>query len=143
MRRKTLLALTLTTCLTAPAAAESWYGIFNSDEVIAYADADSVSRIGNYATVGLMLSHDIGDYHKWTVELDCPGQKYRILSGANYGSKREYLSTPDFETGWVALDNTVLQTGQGFACDGTSRDSLVSDPFNDADEYWYYYYYDY
>ncbi|HSG34999.1 MAG TPA: hypothetical protein VLA37_10720 [Sphingomonadaceae bacterium] len=142
MRNKTLLALTLTTCLTAPAAAESWYGLYADGEVIAYADADSIYRNGGNASVGIFLSHEVGDYHKWTIEFDCVNLQYRILGAADYGSDRQYLSTPQFDSNWLAIDGAKSSSERGFACDGMNRDAYVSDPFADADEYWYYYYYD-
>ncbi len=141
MRRKILLGLTLTTCLTAPAAAESWYGIYSADDVIAYADADSIARKGNIVHLEVMFSHFPDDYHKQSLEIDCANYRYRIKAASDYGANRQYLSTPEFETGWGELDKSELQIDKNFACDGSNRTLTVADPFTDADDYWYYYYY--
>lgn len=142
MRRKSLLALTLTTCLTAPAAAESWYGLYNSLDVITYADADSVSRNGSRATVNIFFSHNYADYHKQTIEFDCQSQQYRVLSASDHAADRSYLSTPSFDSNWQTPEETMLQF-KTFSCDNGGRDSWVNDPFADADEYWDYMYYYY
>lgn len=143
MRKKILLSLSLTTALTAPAAAENWYGIYNDADVIAYADADSITRNGGNAGVNIFTSHNSGDYHKRSVEIDCAGMQFRVVAASDYGADRQYLSTPEFDSSWGAFSDTLANGMKGFACDGTGRQSFVSDPFADADEYWYYYYYDY
>jgi hypothetical protein len=141
MRRKILLGLTITTSLTAPAAAESWYGIYSAADIVAYADADSIARKGNIVHLEVMFSHFSDDYHKQSFEIDCANYRYRIMAASDYGANRQYLSTPEFETGWAELDQSMLQIDKNFACDGSNRTLAVMDPFADAEDYWYYYYY--
>jgi len=141
MRNKTLLALTLTTSLTAPAEAESWFGVFTSSEVIAYADRDSVYRNGSVVGVNIQFSHQEGDHHKRSIELDCSSNQYRTLSAGDYGANGQYLSSPDYDSSWQSFSDGMSATVKSFACDGAGGLIYVSDPFGDADEYWYYYYY--
>lgn len=141
MRTRLLLAFTLTTSLTAPAAAEAWYGTYNSGEVIAYGDTDSITRNGNIAQMMMFLSHNPGDYHKWLVDFDCPANQFRLIAASNYGADRQYLGTPDYDTGWYAIADQAVANSRGLACDGLGSQAVVSDPFSDAEDYWYYYYY--
>jgi hypothetical protein len=143
MRKKILLGLSLTTALTAPAAAENWYGIYNDADVVAYADSDSIGHNGTIAGVSLFTSHNSGDYHKQSIEIDCTALTLRIIAGANYGADQQYLSTPEIDSSWGAIGDGLTTGLKGFACDGSGRETYVADPFADADEYWYYYYYDY
>lgn len=140
MGKKTLLGLTLTTCLTAPAAAETWYLSYYSADVIAYADMDSFSRSGDSARINVLFSHETSDYHTWSLEFDCQAEMVRILDAANLGIDKKYLSTPEFETVWQLPEHPLLERLKGSSCDGAPLGNIVSDPFDDADEYWYYYY---
>lgn len=139
MRGKLLLALAVTTSLTAPAAAEEWYYVSNSSSEISYGDADSIVRSGNIARLDTFFSHAEKDYHKQTLELNCTGNQFRILTASDYGEGKTYLESPEFEAGWQAFNSKMEFLG-AFACEGKYRTTPVADPFMDADTFWYYYY---
>lgn len=139
MKHRLVIALGLTTCLTTPAAAETWFSIENSEWELTYGDADSIVRNGNAVTLGILMSHAPADYHKQKVEIDCTTGQYRLQEVANLDSKGAYLATPEFDSAWQALATRTDQLLK-FACEGAERTIPISDPFFDAEEFWYYYY---
>ncbi len=147
MRNRFLVGLCLTSSLTAPAAAESWYEIATTDDSIDFADADSVWRSGSTAGVtifrGLAPEGDskASSFVKVRVEILCDSNQFRVMSAENYDSLRNYLSTAGGEPTWDYIAaNSVASRSREFACDGAWRGTPVSDPFSAADDYWYYYY---
>lgn len=151
MRRKLLPGLILTTCLTAPAAAESWYFIKTSDIEIDYADADSVRRTGNNVTLDMFRGFDFGQgsngdiyFIKHNLEFACDRSEFRDIGISAWGYSRTYVTAPPMETQWRAINaGSTMDTLRGFACDGQLRSTPVADPFADAEEYWDYMYYYY
>lgn len=148
MRHRYVLGLCLTTSLTAPAAAESWFAIAATDSSIDYADADSLRSHGGVVSLDLFrgfaeTSGNPVGYAKLSVEIACYDDRFRIKQSVSYDFARKYLSTDEAATPWAAFEpETLAHEAWRFACDG-ERGTPVLDPFADAEEYWYYYYYDY
>lgn len=145
MRQSYLLGLGLATCLTSPAAAESWYQIATTENSIDYADADSVRTYGNIMSVdvfrGIGGTDDAG-FIKLAVDVSCANNQFRLTRSVTFDGSRQYLETADERSDWEAIAaDSIAEQVRRFACDGSLRDSHVSDPFADADEYWYYYEY--
>jgi len=148
LRHKLLLSLSLTTCLTSPVAAESWYFVGTAAEEINYADADSLQVNGNIDKLKVFSSslNGLGPegnifYTTVNIEIDCSNRKLRWLDIQAFDEKRQYLTAPPVEMGWqeIATDNAA-EGFRAFACDGAGRDQKVDNPFDDADGYFYYYY---
>ena len=142
MRNRFWVGLGLSTCLTTPAAAESWYQIASTDDSIEFADADSLSH--DHGVTGLTifrgLDSTVNPYVKVGVELNCGSNQFRLTSVQNFGPSKEYLSADPTESAWSAITaNTIGEAVKQFACDGLLRSTPVSDPA--AEEYFYYYYY--
>jgi hypothetical protein len=143
MRNRFWVGLGLSTCLTTPAAAESWYQIASTDDSIEFADADSLRN--SHGITGLTifrgLDSAVNPYVKVGVELNCGGNQFRLTSVQNFGPSKEYLSADPTESAWSAITaNTIGEAVKQFACDGLLRSTPVSDPFAAAEEYFYYYY---
>jgi len=148
VRNKLLLALTLTTGLTSPAMAEQWFMVATAPEEISYADADSLVSQDNHRTLEVFTGNlnGVGPegnifYSTVKLEIDCGAHALRLLGGKDYDDNRQYLSASEFDAGWQAIpDDSVAQNFDAFACSGGFRANPVSDPFDDADIYFYYYY---
>jgi len=142
MQKRLLCALTLTTCLTTPAAAENWRYINDVGYEVAYGDADSIARSGNSVSVNVLLSHAIDDFHSQVVEFDCSNDKFRIREATDLKADKTYLQTPEFETQWKDVSGT-MSAMSAFGCVNSEYGTPVGDPFSSINDYWYYYYYDY
>ena len=148
LRHKLLLALSLTTGMTSPALAENWYFVGTAKEEINYADADSLQVNGDIDGLKVFsgslrgVGPDVDIYYtKVNVEIDCSKHLIRWLGIEAFGDQRQYVTAPDFETDWISFTtDDAAEYFRAFACDGASREQQVSDPFDDADSYFYYYY---
>jgi|GEM_PF-1456317 len=152
MRNRLLLALFLTTSLTAPAAAEKWHTLDSDDTEIDYFDSDSIKRVDNQVSVDLLRSFAGGSgndanifFLKHSLDLACDRREFRDTALIAYNLDRQYVTAPAFERGWVKITPTsTLDKLRGFACDNGGEFNVVDDPFEDADLYWgYMYYYGY
>ncbi len=149
MRKKLLLGLTLTTGLTAPAMAEKWHEVASSDEVIAFADEDSIQANGANKIMEVFQGFDMGQgagakiyYTKSRVELDCAGKKVRELRMDDYALDRSMLPPAPLDSNWQEIaDGTLGAVYSKMACDGERTNNIFTDPFSAADEYWEYMYY--
>ena len=144
MRSAYIVGLCLTTCLTSPAAAESWFRIATTDSSVDYADGDSVRDYGQYISVDVFrgFGGDGADegYLKVAVDVACTRNEFRLTRATSYDPARQYLTADAEVTTWdVIAANSIAEQVRRFACDSVLRDSPVSNPFDDADEYWYYY----
>ena len=144
MRSRYFLGLCLSTSLTAPAAAETWYKIAETDSSIDFADEESIRR--GHGSTSLMIFRGMDSesvpFVKAAVDIKCAENQFRVNSTQNYGSAKEYLSTDSTVGAWETIaDNSIAEAAKEFACDGGWRENHVSDPFAASEEYWYYYYY--
>ncbi len=144
MRYSYLVGLCLSTCLTSPAAAENWYQVATTDNSIDYADADTIRAFGDTMSVDVLRGF-AGDgtssgYAKVALDIACASNQVRMTNAVRYDSQRQYLSTDNTVSEWQTItDNSVAQQVRRFTCDGALRETHVSNPFDDADDYWYYY----
>lgn len=149
MQKKLLLGLTLTTCLTAPAAAETWYEVGTTDTEIGYADADSIQSNGGNVLLTAFQGFETaqGDssdiyYAKHRIEIDCSSRQLRELSIDTYDVARTFLGQANFDAGWMTIEpNTFGESYRQVACEGTRPGMAYSDAFAAADDYWEYMYY--
>lgn len=143
------IATAMTTAMAAPAHAESWYNVGEGDEDIFYADADSLSHVGNMVTLTAFdgMSDAITGYSKevyfWksTMQFDCGANRYRHQDRAGYDENYAYVGAIDYDPDWhTVTEGTFGESLYQFACEGGWRDVPVDNPFDDADEYWFYSY---
>lgn len=147
MRNRFWVGLGLSTCLTTPAAAENWYLIATTEDSTEYADADSISRHGSISQVQLFRGFASGTGPQETVyfakigaEITCANNQFRLMKTDSYSGSREYLGTDTAATGWETITaDTIAEKLRQFVCDDGVRTEPVSDPFDHADDYWYYY----
>jgi hypothetical protein len=146
MRSRFVVGLCLTTCLSTPAAAERWYTIGTTSESIDYADADSVGSNGGTTSLQLLRAFGGNEtnpagYVRIGVEIACSSGQLRVVSSTRYDTSKTYLSTDETDMSWEAIGSgTVADFARRFACEGALHETFVSDPWADAEEYWYYYY---
>lgn len=145
MRSAYIVGLCLSTCLTRPAAAESWFRIATTDSTVDYADADTVRSYDDVMSVDVFRGFESADadgqaYLKLALDVSCANNQFRITRGVTYDTRRQYLATDESATAWDAITaNSVAEQVRRFTCDSAVRDTPVSNPFDDADTYWYYY----
>ncbi len=144
MRSSYLVGLSLATCLTSPAAAEEWYQIASTDSSIDYADADTVRSYGDIMSVDVLRGFEVPaedgqtTYLKLALDVSCAKNEFRVTRGVAYGTKREYVRTDEEASTWETIAaNSIAEQVRRFTCDSSLRDTPVSNPFVDADEYWY------
>ena len=146
MRSAYIAGLCLSTCLTTPAAAEQWYRIATTDNSVDYADADTIRRFGEIVSVDVFrgfagLEGEDSGYLKIALDVSCADKRFRVTRGVAYDTRRQYVTTDEAVTSWEAIAaNSIAEQVRRFTCDGALRDTPVANPFDDADEYWYYYY---
>ncbi len=149
MRTRLLIGLTVTTSLTAPAAAETWHEVATSDALIAYADVDSIQSSGSNLSMTVFQGFELGVgekgdvyYTKSQIELDCTGRQVRELRMDVFGVDRTMLAPMPLNTSWQPItDGTLAATYSSVACNGERGSSTYTDPFVAADDYWDYMYY--
>ena len=79
-------------------------------------------------------------YIKLALDVSCANHQFRITRGVAYGTQRQYLRTDDSATSWEAIAaDSIAEQVRRFTCDSVLREAPVGNPFDDADEYWYYY----
>lgn len=151
MRHRFLLGLALTTCLTAPAAAEAWHQVSADDLEIGFIDADSIQRGPNGSSFtafrGFTGETGFGGaaYSKVKLEVDCSKKQIRSLSVESWKMDRSPLPEQPNYTAWQPVEpNTIGEMYRGVMCDSTALGgTALTDPFAASDEYWDYMYYYY
>ena len=144
MRIRYLIALGVA-LVAAPAAAESWFYLEGDDTSVDYVDADTV--YSNGSTSSAQVFRGLGgedskeaSYAKLGIEVSCASSQFRIVSATYYDAARQYLSADSTASAWLAFgEDTLPPKVQYFVCSGIYRDDLVANPFDDADEYWDWY----
>jgi len=145
VRRVSIAGLCLSACLASPASAEDWYRIASSENSVDYADADTVRSAGETMSVEVLRGFDgiagDGGYLRLVLDVSCEGNQFRVIRGVTYDVDRQYLTTDEVSTDWQAIAaDSIAARIRSFTCDAALRDLPVPDPFDDADEYWYYAY---
>jgi hypothetical protein len=144
MRNRVWVGLCLTTGLTTPAAAESWYQIASTDGSIEFADADSVRSSHGVTALKIFrgLDSTTNPFVKADLEVKCGSNEFRFMNLQNFGPSKEYLSADPSASAWASITaGSIAEAAKQFACDGLLRSTPISDPFAAAEEYFYYYYY--
>jgi len=147
MRNKFWVGLGLSTCLTTPAAAENWYLIATTDETTEYADADSIRRHGSISQVQIFRGFASGTgpqgtvyYAKIAAEITCATNQFHLTKTDSYNGSKAYIGSDTTATGWETINSdSIADKLRQFVCEAGVRSDPVSDPFDHADEYWYYY----
>lgn len=142
---RVFLAAMLLAGTSAPAAAEEWYYVSDSDEGIVFADADSVRQAGGSVSVlGFFGSSEPLDvtgeppvviwYWITQFEFLCESGQYRATRTDSYNEFHVLEYSTDHSEAWTPVPADSLVHGmQKFACDG-ERLSVSGDPFDFADE---------
>jgi saccharopine dehydrogenase-like NADP-dependent oxidoreductase len=151
MRKYLLVSTGLAMAFAAPAHAEKWYLVGESPEDLFFADADSVSKNGQYLQVNVIdsLAQPVEDeagktyYYRGPVNFDCTAKQFKHGQQSAIGLNGEVLAQFDPESKWDAAGSgTHAEALIKFACEGAFRDEVITDPFSYSEDYWYYYYAD-
>lgn len=131
---------------SAPASAEEWYYVSDSEDGIVFADSDSLRQAGEaVAVAGFFGSVDPLDirteppqYVIWyeiaQFEFLCSTRQYRVTRSDSYNEHHLLEYSTDFDEAWASIPDASLAQGlREFACDET-RISRAGNPFEFTDE---------
>ena len=143
MNRPALILGALAAAIAAPASAESWLELSNSDAAVSYGDADSVKANGDIASAKVMLGlrQPIGkaaniEFLVSSVRVSCSTGRYFVDSVSGLDASREVVSQlPGSRTWQDVAEGTLQASFRDFAC-GKILARPVADPFAATSEFW-------
>lgn len=148
MRKFLIPAALVSLALGTPANAESWFYIGEGDNDMFFADADSLVRSGDVVSLKLFSGMAEGYidegkaayvyYYEGTAEYNCVSKQFRETSRTGYDDEYQSLGPIGYDPAWqTILPNSFAQTLSEFGCQGLWRDQPVTDPFEEADYFWF------
>ena len=136
--------------VSAPASAESWFYVNDTQESIGYIDADSIETEGSSKSFTLFIGYgdEVPDtepkgiyYIKGTARIDCASKSWAILTTEGFSAEREYLGTEEVndENGPIE-EGTIGDSYFRFVCtDDHQGFDAVDNPFDDSDDFFLFY----
>jgi hypothetical protein len=143
LKKPLAFAFVALTLIAAPAAAEDWYRLANTSEVIGFGDADSLHMDGEIASARVMLglrepmgSEGNIEFLVSSVRFSCSQPSYFIEEVTGLDADKATVAELPGSQEWRSISEGSMNADfREFAC-GTAQNTTSADPFADADRFW-------